>query len=96
MIKGFSSKLAKDIYNGANSRYSRSLPKELHDKTCRLLDQLNAITLVETLQIPPSNHLEKLRGKLKEFWSIRINKQSRIIFKWNNGHAEEVDIIDYH
>jgi len=48
------------------------------------------------LAIPPSNHLEKLRGNLEEFWSIRINKQWRIIFKWNNGNAEEVDIIDYH
>lgn len=95
MIKSFSSKVAQDIYNGLNSRYSRTLPKELH-KAYRLLDQLNAITLVETLQIPPSNHLEKLTGKLKEFWSIRINKQWRIIFKWDKGNAEKVDIIDYH
>ncbi|KAF5271646.1 hypothetical protein FQR65_LT05267 [Abscondita terminalis] len=58
--------------------------RKLHNKAYRLLDQLNAITLVETLQVPPSNHLEKLRGTLKEFWSIRINKQRRIIFKWNN------------
>lgn len=96
MIKSFSSKVVQDIYNGLNSRHSRSLPKELYTKAYRLLDQLNAVTLVQTLQIPPSNHLEKLRGKLKEFWSIRINKQWRIIFKWNNGNAEEVDIIDYH
>jgi proteic killer suppression protein len=47
MIKSFSSKRVKDIYNGINSRYSRSLPKELHNKAYRLLDQLNAITLVE-------------------------------------------------
>lgn len=96
MIKSFSSKVAQDIYHGLNSRYSRTLPKALHSKAYRLLDQLNAITLVETLQIPPSNHLEKLQGKLKGFWSIRINKQWRIIFKWDKGNAEEVDIIDYH
>ena len=96
MIKSFSSKVAKDIYKGTNSRHSRSLRKELHNKAYRLLDQINAISLIETLKIPPSNHLEKLRGNLKDFWSIRINKQWRIIFRWNNGNAEEVDIIDYH
>ncbi len=96
MIKSFSSKTVEDIFNGVNSRYSRSLPKELHEKAYRLLDQINAITLVETLKIPPSNHLEKLGGKLKAFWSIRINKQWRIIFKWNNGNAKEVNIVDYH
>lgn len=96
MIKSFSSKGVKDSYNGINSRYSRSLPRELHNKVYRLLDQLNAVTLIETLQVPSSNHLEKLRGKLKEFWSIRINKQWRIIFKWNDANAEDVGIIDYH
>jgi proteic killer suppression protein len=46
--------------------------------------------------VPPSNRLEKLKGKLKEFYSIRVNSQWRIIFKWNNGNAELVEIIDYH
>lgn len=96
MIKSFSSKVAEDIYNGVSSRYSRSLPKELHHKAHRLLDQINAITFIETLKIPPSNHLERLRGNLKEFWSIRINKQWRIIFKWKYSNAEAVDIVDYH
>jgi proteic killer suppression protein len=48
------------------------------------------------LSIPPANRLEKLSGKLKEYYSIRINDQWRIIFKWNNGNALEVKIIDYH
>ena len=48
------------------------------------------------LRIPPSNRLEKLSGKLSEFYSIRINDQWRIIFKWENNHAYEVQIIDYH
>jgi toxin HigB-1 len=48
------------------------------------------------LIIPPSNRLEKLKGNLKEYYSIRINDQWRIIFKWNNGNAYEVEIIDYH
>jgi proteic killer suppression protein len=48
------------------------------------------------LRIPPSNRLEKLKGNLKEFYSIRINDQYRITFKWQNSNAEEVQIIDYH
>jgi proteic killer suppression protein len=48
------------------------------------------------LLIPPSNRLEKLKGNLKEFYFIRINNQWRIVFKWKNGNAEEVQIIGYH
>lgn len=48
------------------------------------------------LQIPPSNKLEKLKGNLKDFYSIRINDQWRIIFKWESGNSSEVEIIDYH
>jgi toxin HigB-1 len=55
----------------------------------------NSQTIVD-LKIPPSNKLEKLKGTLREYHSIRINDQWRIIFKWNNGNASEVEIIDYH
>lgn len=48
------------------------------------------------LQAPPSNRLEKLKGNLKEYYSIRINDQWRIIFKWDNGNALDVEIVDYH
>jgi len=51
---------------------------------------------VKDLRIPPSNRFEKLSGDLQEFYSIRINKQWRIIFTWNNGNANDVRIIDYH
>ena len=57
---------------------------------------LNNSQDINDLMIPPSNRLEKLKGNLKEYYSIRINNQWRIIFKWNNGHAEQVEIIDYH
>lgn len=72
------------------------LPRALHNKARRLLDQLNAITSIETLKIPPSNHLEKLKHNLDGYWSIRINKQWRIIFRWEHNHIYNVDIIDYH
>ena len=79
-----------------DSRYARRIPKELHGKIYRLLDQLNAITQLETLRIPPSNNLEKLKGKLANYWSLRINKQWRIIFKWTINNAHDVEIVDYH
>jgi len=96
MIKSFASKIAEDIYHGINSRYARKLPRALHAKACRLLDQINAITQIDTLRVPPSNNLEKLKGNLIEYWSIRINVQWRIIFQWKNGNVWQVDIVDYH
>ena len=55
----------------------------------------NSIDLAD-LRIPPSNRLEKLSGNLKDFYSIRINDQWKIIFKWNSGNAFEVEITDHH
>jgi proteic killer suppression protein len=57
---------------------------------------LNNSQNIADLRIPPSNRLEKLTGNLKEFYGIRINKQWRIIFIWNNGNASNVKIVDYH
>jgi proteic killer suppression protein len=57
---------------------------------------LNNSQNLTDLMIPPSNRLEKLKGTLKNFYSIRVNDQWRIIFKWNNGNADEVELIDYH
>jgi proteic killer suppression protein len=62
----------------------------------RKLRMINNSIDVSDLRIPPANRLEKLKGNLKEFNSIRINNQWRIIFKWDNGNALEVGIIDYH
>jgi proteic killer suppression protein len=96
MIRTFASKTARDIYDGTNSRYARKIPSELHNKIQRLFDQINAAIRVEILRTPPCNHLEKLSGKLQDFWSIRINDQWRIIFRWEEGDAIDIDIIDYH
>jgi proteic killer suppression protein len=77
MIKNFKSLLAQDIFDGIESRSTRRVPVELHSKARRLFDQINAATKVETLQVPRGNHLEKLKGNLRDYWSIRINKQWR-------------------
>ncbi len=62
----------------------------------RKLEALNAASRLEDLRVPPSNRLEKLKGNLKEFYSIRVNEQWRIIFQWRAGDAHEVRIVDYH
>ena len=57
---------------------------------------LNNSQNIADLQIPPSNRLEKLKGNLKEYYSIRVNDQWRIIFKWDKGSASDVEMLDYH
>lgn len=93
MILTFGSKETEKIWKGERSN---KLPNEIQDKGRRKLRMLNNSQNMEDLRIPPSNRLEKLSGKLKDYYSIRINDQWRIIFKWGNGNATEVTIIDYH
>jgi proteic killer suppression protein len=96
VIKSLASKLTQDVYDEVNSRYARKLPRQLHPKARRLLDQINAAPSLELLRIPPSNQLEKLRGNLEGYWSLRINEQWRIIFLWEGTDALKVEICDYH
>ena len=93
MITSFGSKDTEKIWNGERVK---KLPLDIQTVGRRKLRMLNNSINVADLRIPPSNKLEKLGGNLREFYSIRINKQWRIIFKWNNGIASEVKIIDYH
>ncbi|HLP48717.1 MAG TPA: type II toxin-antitoxin system RelE/ParE family toxin [Candidatus Kapabacteria bacterium] len=96
MIKNFADKITEDIFDGTNSRYSRKLPRELHSKAQRLLDQINAAPSLEFLSVPPGNKLEKLSGSMEGFWSLRINRRWRVVFYWNNNDAFDVRIVDYH
>ena len=93
MIQSFGSKETEKIWKGIRVK---KLPLEIQWIGRRKLRMLNNSQDVSDLRIPPSNRLEKLSGDLKEFYSIRINKQWRIIFTWNSGNANEVRIIDYH
>lgn len=96
MIRNLVGKMTRDIYDGVESRQARKLPKELWDKARRLLDQMNAAPSAQFLRIPPSNRLEKLRGRLGGFWSLRINDRWRIVFQWEGTDALNVEILDYH
>ena len=93
MIISFGNSETESIWNGERLK---KLPKEIQEIGRRKLRMLNNSIDLADLRIPPSNRLEKLSGKLKGFYSIRINDQWRIIFKWNAGNASEVKIVDYH
>jgi proteic killer suppression protein len=93
MILTFGSKDTEKIWKGERAK---RIPLEIQQIGRRKLRMLNNSQNITDLKVPPSNRLEKLSGKLKDFHSIRINDQWRIIFKWENNHASEVEIIDYH
>ena len=93
MILSFGSKETEKIWHG--ERVGK-LPNEIQQTGRRKLRMLNNSQNMADLKIPPSNRLEKLTGDLKEYYSIRINDQWRITFKWQNSNAFEVKITDYH
>jgi len=93
MIKSFRDKETARVWN---REYSKKLPGDIQERALMKLQQLNAAGDLKDLSIPASNQLEALKGDRKGEYSIRINKQWRICFKWNDGHASEVEIADYH
>lgn len=93
MIISFGTKQTEQIWNGIRVK---KIPNEIQNVGRRKLRMLNNSHDISDLRIPPSNRLEKLTGKLKQFYSIRINKQWRVIFILENVNASEVEIIDYH
>ena len=93
MIISFGSKETEKILNGIILKKSSQEIQQIARRKLRMLHNSQNLT---DLRIPPSNRLEKLSGNLKEFYSIRINNQWRIIFSWENGNASNVEIVDYH
>jgi proteic killer suppression protein len=93
MITPFGDKETRKVWEGERAK---GWSTDIQEIARRKLRMLNNSQDLNDLMIPPSNRLEKLKGNLKDFYSIRINNQWRILFKWNNGNAEQVEIIDYH
>jgi proteic killer suppression protein len=91
MIVSFGSKNTQKIWYGERVK---NLPIEIQELGRRKLRMLNNSHAIADLQIPPSNRLKKLQGK--DFYSIRINDQWRIVFKWQEGNSSDVEIVDYH
>ncbi len=93
MIKGFACSETEKIFRVI---VSRRLPLEIQRTARRKLLQMNAATEIRHLAVPPNNRLEALKGDRKGLYSIRINDQWRICFRWRDGHANDVEIVDYH
>lgn len=93
MIRRFSDKEAEKLYN---RELSRRIPQDIQQTARRKLEILNAADRLDDLRVPPSNHLEKLKGDREGQYSIKINKQWRICFVWSGNDAFDVEIVDYH
>lgn len=93
MIIDFANPETEKIWNGERSR---KLPEAMQEVARRKLRMLNNAQDVVDLRIPPANHLEKLKGNYREYYSIRVNDQWRVVFKWSGGNAYNVAIMDYH
>ncbi len=93
MIKSSRGKEAGKVWS---REYSKRIPRDIQERALMKLQQLNAAGVLKDLSIPSSNPLESLKGDRKGEYSIRINKQWRICFKWRDGHAFDVEIVDYH
>ena len=97
MIQSFKDAGAEDIFNGINSRASRSIcPQSLWKIAGRKLDQIDLAVSIDDLRIPPGNRLEPLKGDREGQYSIRINEQYRICFFWDETGPSDIEIVDYH
>ncbi len=93
MIESFADRLTAAIFLGHEVR---GLPREIQTAARRKLKLLDAAPSFDLLRVPPGNRLEAPRGNRKGQWSIRINDQWRICFRWKDGAAFDVEIVDYH
>lgn len=93
MIKTFANKETAALF--ADEKVRR-LPPDMLQVARRKLAQLHRVASVEELRIPPGNRLEKLSGDREGYWSIRINGQWRLCFRFEAGDAFDVEIVDYH
>lgn len=96
MILSFGDAATEDLYRGRKTARLRSYPQDILPISRRKLDMVDAAVLLDDLKAPPGNRLEKLRGDLGDFHSIRINSQWRVVFKWNEGRVEEVKISKHY
>lgn len=96
MIASFADAATRELFHGESGRAARRLPPEIRITAIRKLDMLNAANELGDLRAPPGNRLEKLRGDPGPRYSIRVNDQWRVVFRWKSGDAHDVEIVDYH
>jgi proteic killer suppression protein len=93
MIVSFKDADSEATFHG---KAARRIPPDVRSRARRKLDMINAATVIEDFRVPPGNHLEALHGDRKGQYSIRINDQWRICFRFETSVAFEVEIVDYH
>ena len=93
MIRSFADRETELVWQGLRSK---RLPQDVQRAALRKLQMIEAAEIVDDLREPPGNRLEALKGNRGGQWSIRINNQWCICFRWVNEHAEDVEIVDYH
>ena len=96
MIISFGDPATEDLFHGYDTSRIRRFPQEMIPSALKKLDMLNGASALIDLRSPPGNYLESLKGKLKGFYSIRINARWRLVFRWEGGDACDVSITDYH
>ena len=96
MIQSFADDTTVDLFRDRNTRHARRLPRDLWRIAQRKLKAIDVAARLDDLRIPAGNRIERLKGARSSEHGIRINDQYRVTFRWENGHAYEVGIEDYH
>ena len=96
MIRTLGDDTTRDIWNGVNNQAARRIPRALWPIVRRKLDQIDAVTRLEDLKVPPGNRLRALSGALRGFHAVRVNDQYRLVFRFEGADAFEVRCTDYH
>lgn len=96
MVRTLGDDTTRDIWNGLNTKAARRIPRDLRPIVRRKLDQIDAVTKLDDLKVPPGNRLHPLSGDLRGQHALRVNDQYRIVFRFKSSDAFEVRCADYH
>jgi proteic killer suppression protein len=96
VIVSFGDRATEVVFHARQGERTRRFPPNVVRAALRKLDVLNAARSLQDLSASPGNRLEALKGDLKGFFSIRVNEQWRVIFRWDGGDVYEVSLLDYH
>lgn len=96
MIRSFADDSTRDVWNGVNSKAARRIPRALWPIVRRKLDQIDAVTKLDDLRVPPGNRLHALEGDRAGYHAVRVNDQYRIVFRFDGEEARDVSCTDYH
>ena len=96
MIRSFADDSTRDVWHGVNSKAARRIPKALWPVVRRKLDQIDAVTKLDDLRVPPGNRLHALEADRAGYHAFRVNDQYRIVFRFDGEDADDVCCTDYH